>query len=360
MKDIQQDAPFAESAIGMMNSHGIPLTPENYMVWYTHVAGEDPTLSRLIDVYQSNGEPFSDKRNQELFDRFCAPQKQAEAIEEVGSQMGKTLTTLMGGVEENIQNTAAYGDILSNFSAEMAASPEAAKMAELITTLHSETSFMHNRIKALEDRLSAGATEISDLKKQLGEVQREANTDSLTMVANRKRFDMELRSQAADAIEAGTSLCLAMVDIDHFKAFNDTHGHQIGDLVLRLVARTLDLSTKGQDTVARYGGEEFAIILPETVLEDGFQLAERIRQKMAESRIRLKDREKNLGRVTISTGIAQYQPGEPLQQLIERADECLYKAKKNGRNCVIAANKVDAGSDATDSRSNKSTLVAAE
>ena len=339
MTDLHSSAPFADTTLALMERAGVTLTPENYMVWYTHAAGRDPALSRLIDVYMSNGEPFTEERNLELYERFCGDGKQAEGIQAVGEKMGQTLGQIIGGVEENLQDTQAFGSMLSSLNDKIANSSEAEVMIDLVGKLRAETSFMHNRIRALEDRLSNGANEISDLKKQLTEVQREANTDALTMVSNRKRFDVELRSQAATAVETGDPLCLIMIDIDHFKNFNDTHGHQIGDLVLRLVARTLDLSTKGQDTVARYGGEEFAIILPETDIGNAYNLAERIRQKMAESRIRLKDHDRHLGKITVSAGVALYVPGEPLTHLIERADQCLYRAKEAGRNRVIATSE---------------------
>jgi diguanylate cyclase len=336
MTDLYKDTPYAESAISMMERHGVTMTPENYTVWYAHASGQNPALSRLIDVYESNAEPFTQERNLELYERFCAPQSQAEAIHDVGQRLNKTIGQIMGNVHENLESTAAFGNLLSHLNAEMENPLEQSKVLDLVAKLRAETDFMHNRIHALEERLSAGSKEITDLKKRLNEVQREANTDALTMVANRKRFDAELRSQAAQSAEDSTSLCLVLIDIDHFKSFNDTHGHQIGDLVLRLVARTLDLSTKGQDLVARYGGEEFAIILPETTLQDATQLANRIRLKMAESRIRLKERDKNLGRVTVSAGVALYEHGEPLPRLIERADHCLYQAKNQGRNQVVA------------------------
>ena len=339
--DIHSSAPFAETALALMERAGVTLTPENYMVWYTYAAGRDRALNQVIDVYTSNSEPFTDERNRELYERFCCDSQQAEDIESVGAQMDQMLGQIIGGVEENLQNTQAFGSMLTSLDDRIANSSEAEVMINLVNKLQAETTSMHDRIRALEDRLNSGANEISQLKQRLTAAHREANTDALTMVSNRKRFDTELYSQATAAVATGEPLCLIMIDIDHFKSFNDTHGHQTGDMVLRLVARTLDRATKGQDMVARYGGEEFAIILPETDIGIAYELAERIRQKIAESRLRLKDHDRPLDKITVSAGIACYIPGEPITQLIERADQCLYRAKADGRNNVIATSETE-------------------
>src|SRR5690606_9934197 len=100
----------------------------------------------------------------------------------------------------------------------------------------------------------------------------------LTGISNRKFFDLTLRTGSVAAVEMGEPLCLALTDIDFFKKFNDTYGHQTGDQVLKLVASILRQSIKGRDTAARYGGEEFALILPQTALADARTLCEQVRQ----------------------------------------------------------------------------------
>jgi diguanylate cyclase len=126
-------------------------------------------------------------------------------------------------------------------------------------------------------------------------------------------------------------------DIDHFKRFNDTHGHQVGDQVLRLVAQVFTNSSKGQDLAARYGGEEFAVLLPRTGIEGAAKLAEQIRQMVAGNRIRLKSNGHYLGNITLSIGCAEYYRDEAICDLIRRADDALYQANRDGRNRVAAA-----------------------
>jgi diguanylate cyclase len=126
-----------------------------------------------------------------------------------------------------------------------------------------------------------------------------------------------------------------MTDIDHFKAFNDTWGHLTGDQVLRLVAISVKQNVKGQDIAARYGGEEFAVILPNTVLRSALTVADHIRRAVMSKELMKRSTGQNLGRVTISLGVATLHNGDTAQSLIARADACLYAAKRNGRNRVI-------------------------
>ncbi len=164
----------------------------------------------------------------------------------------------------------------------------------------------------------------------------EVLTDPLTGVANRKCFDLRLSEGIADCKENGSDLSLMMLDIDFFKKFNDTYGHQLGDEVLKLVARTFVDSIKGQDTAARYGGEEFAIILPRTKLANAATLADQIRKTMADKVIVNRRTGDKLGAVTLSVGVASYRAGELPSSLIQRADDALYAAKRSGRNRVVS------------------------
>ena len=159
-------------------------------------------------------------------------------------------------------------------------------------------------------------------------------TDPLTHIANRKAFDeaMEAGRKAADA---GDDVCLLMCDIDHFKKFNDSWGHQTGDQVLRLVASCMAENVKGRDTAARYGGEEFAVLLRGTTLQSATMVADQIRSTVETKKLVKKSTGDVLGTITISIGVAKFAPGETAETVIRRADACLYGAKHSGRNLVI-------------------------
>ena len=160
-------------------------------------------------------------------------------------------------------------------------------------------------------------------------------TDPLTGIGNRKYFDRAVADAVALAISEGEPLSLLMFDIDHFKSFNDNYGHLTGDQVLRLVAMSLKQTIKGQDITARYGGEEFAVVLPNTALRQALAVADHIRRAVMAKELKKKSTGEILGRVTISVGVSMLRRGDTPDSLIERADACLYAAKRNGRNRVI-------------------------
>ena len=137
-----------------------------------------------------------------------------------------------------------------------------------------------------------------------------------------------------------------MVDIDFFKKFNDNYGHQLGDQVLKLVAKTLTTSVREGDLPARYGGEEFSVVLPNADLEVAREIAERIRKRVGVKKIVKRSTGEDLGNITMSLGIARYDIGESMQELIKRADEALYAAKRTGRNRVLTEVDLKALQDA--------------
>jgi diguanylate cyclase len=167
----------------------------------------------------------------------------------------------------------------------------------------------------------------------------EAMTDALTGLRNRKAFDEALVELTAAANEEGEPLALLMLDIDHFKKFNDTYGHPLGDEVIRLVGGCLTACTKGRDIACRYGGAEFAVILPATDLRGASTVAEQIRGTVAGKKITRKRTNETLGQVTLSIGAAEWSPSEPVEEWVQRADEALYGAKQGGRNRVEARAK---------------------
>lgn len=208
-------------------------------------------------------------------------------------------------------------------------------MARIAAALRSETRRIAENARELGKELRASSNQVAILRASLERVRREAETDPLTGLANRKAFEAALRRLAAEAVETGQPLSLVVVDIDHFKRFNDSFGHQTGDVVLKLMASKLRNSVRQRDVAARYGGEEFVVLLPATDLDTAVRRADSVRAEVAAHRLRARGSGKDLGVVTLSMGVAQYRPGEPLSRLFARADRALYLAKQQGRNRVV-------------------------
>jgi diguanylate cyclase len=228
-----------------------------------------------------------------------------------------------------------YTQNLNNAARTLGLDTDDASVRAIVESLVTATAEMQQNNQVLEARLSASKQEIDQLQENLETVRTESLTDPLTTLANRKSFDDALARAIAEARARNEHLSLVMSDVDHFKKFNDTFGHLTGDQVLRLVAMSVKQNVKGQDIAARYGGEEFAVVLPNTVLRAAMTVADHIRCAVMGKELMKRSTGEHLGRVTISIGVAALRADDTPQTLIERADACLYAAKRNGRNQVV-------------------------
>ncbi|WP_303903092.1 sensor domain-containing diguanylate cyclase [Thiohalomonas denitrificans] len=170
--------------------------------------------------------------------------------------------------------------------------------------------------------------DISDRKSLEAELERRACHDFLTGLFNRHRFTEHLERELDRADRYECPVTLILLDIDHFKSVNDTHGHEVGDRALKHVASCLQNAVRSADVLARWGGEEFVILTPETQLDSGRTLAEKLRAELERAPF------PPVGSITASFGIAEYQPREGADALLKRGDDALYAAKHAGRNCV--------------------------
>lgn len=186
------------------------------------------------------------------------------------------------------------------------------------------------------DLLLARARTLLDFKNYLDTCEEAAFTDHLTGLANRRRFERQLEREVARTRRFGRPFCLLMLDIDHFKRVNDTHGHDVGDDVLRRLANTLQAGTRGIDMASRIGGEEFAVLLTETDFDHGMEVAERLRQAVRATEIPA------AGFVTVSVGLAEFNASTPdARSLFAAADSALYEAKRAGRDRVCCPAQAD-------------------
>ncbi|WP_425407955.1 GGDEF domain-containing protein [Hyphococcus sp.] len=327
---------FAEIALGALKQSGLACGPRNYELWYAHVEGGNSALSNAMQQAMDKSGKLSQDKADRLYKEFIQHAEVSNDVMDLVARFHAEVSDLYDIVEQTGENAQGHSQTLTDISDQLSDSqPDVPAVGMLLENIVTIAKSMRAENELLETRLAESASEVSALQRDVEAIQAEAMRDALTGVANRATFDRSLLDHIEEAIESDAPLTLLLGDIDRFKLFNDTWGHQTGDQVLRLVADVMNNNVKGQDLVARYGGEEFAVILPDTSLQNAKMLANRIREAVQSRRLKKRRTNEDLGVVTMSIGVAQFDGNDSVESLVERADKCLYAAKDAGRNCVI-------------------------
>ncbi len=335
---------LADRAWTELRRRSVLPTPANFELWYTHLSGGNPALSGRLAALLDTGAAPSSEQLQELHADCMGHEVDVDAIADSSDQIEQAACAVIDQVAGSQESLRGYGEALSGVAGRLGQDQTVSGLVQAIAVLTAETARAGERNRALEQQLSASVGRISKLRQTLSEAKQNATTDSLTGLCNRRGFDFRLRRAVARARADEQALCVVLLDIDHFKRFNDTYGHATGDLVLRLVGRVIADNVKGRDTAARYGGEEFAVLLSGAELRPAAVVAGQIRTVLDGKRLTVKGMQQDGGRVTISAGVAQFRAGDSAASLVERADAALYEAKRLGRNrvCVESLTPDDA------------------
>ena len=323
-EDYERTMAFADIALGQMKALRQVATPRNYEIWYAYASGYHPALNQQVNATIKTKGTISEADLAQIYENHLSPTRLTERIDQV-----------MAMIDAAVGSATSYTESLAGASQQLDGSKDREGLRAIVESLVQTTKAMEASNRQLEERLTASKLEINELQEDLEVVRTESLTDPLTQLANRKFFDVTLEKTIAEAFSRNEALSLMLTDIDHFKAFNDNFGHLTGDQVLRLVAMAVKHNVKGKDTAARYGGEEFAVLLPNTALRAAVTVAEHIRRAVMAKELMKRSTGEQLGRITISIGVAALRKGDSGQSLIERADICLYAAKRHGRNRVM-------------------------
>ena len=326
---------FAEIAFGQIKALRQPATPRHFEIWYSYATGYNPSLNQTINETLARDGTLSDAVINQVYETYISPIRLSDRIDDVSAQVKGEIEQVMAMIGAAAGSAFNYTENLANASEKLDHTADDAGIRMIVESLVQATKEVERINKTLEARLSASKLEINELQEVLAAVRNESLTDPLTSLANRKYFDDALVSRFTAAQSRREPLSLMLLDIDHFKKFNDTFGHLTGDQVLRLVSVAVKQNVKGQDIAARFGGEEFAVILPDTPLRPAISVADQIRRAVMTKELMKRSTGEHLGRVTLSVGVAALAPGDTPQSLLERADVCLYAAKRSGRNCVV-------------------------
>lgn len=340
--DFRRTIVYGDAALNYIRKNTLPAYPRYYELWYTYSAGFNHSLNRAVNEIVGTNGSISSEELQQIYNRFLSPHRLGERINQVGEKLSDEIRDMVDRLGQNSDILSEYGTALSSAIEQLQTLLDPSQLKTLIANILKATKDTAEANKSLEEQLVESKKQVEALQESLEAIRYESMTDELTTLNNRKHFDQIIERMVKEAHDTNEPLSLLITDIDHFKQFNDNYGHQTGDQVLRLVALAVKQNVKGHDVACRYGGEEFAIILPQTSLSQAATVAEHIRRAVYSKELVKRSTGENLGRITITIGVAAYRSGDTAQSLIARADSALYAGKRAGRNQVKTDGDIDA------------------
>lgn len=317
--------------------HGLEISPWTLSIAYEIMTGNNSQLSNAIEKQIAAQRPITVEWLEEIAGKSLEDDKTSD------------LTAMMGKLEsviEEFSNTANAAKSATNeynqaLEASVSDLKQASEAGNVLNQLATIARDMLSRTRQIEVELARSEKETRSLQECLTEARREAEIDHLTGLPNRRAFEAVFKDELEIARETGEPLCVAFCDIDHFKRINDTHGHDAGDRVLRMIAQTLAKISADKCHVARHGGEEFVILMRGRSLDDAWAMLDDAREGLAARRLVNRSTDIPFGQITFSAGIAEVQARERPRDALKSADEALYAAKDKGRNCILRADQLE-------------------
>ncbi len=304
-------------------SNGLDPTPGNYDLAYQFCAAHNVDLVKAVrKEIEKTGALTVDAA-----ERIIATSAGPIRVETLSAFADQIETQAKGLTDIAIQSAGDAGTFRAELESKCIAENDTSQIIEL-------TKAMVSRTRLAELQLRQAHKELGVLKSNLADAQRAADIDPLTGVFNRRAFKRHLEKALESAMSNGDPVSIAFCDIDHFKRFNDLHGHATGDRILQLVASKLEKETECAEFVGRFGGEEFVVAFPGFSLDRAFKAIDHTRLNLSKRRLISASDNAALGCVTFSAGVATLGESDSMSEMLRRADEALYKAKSNGRDRV--------------------------
>ncbi|MBU1195460.1 MAG: GGDEF domain-containing protein [Proteobacteria bacterium] len=326
---------YLRLALGLITKYNLSVDPVNYTVWYEYVSGKNAKLKKALDLSIQQEKSINNELVEALYQKYVADGDRL-VVSKLLTKISLMLKEIAGHVTETEGDLAGHGQSLGELAARVADVNDFNEMKDIVDQMLIETKELLNSGKRLQSRMKISSEDLKQLQQELEKSQQEAQTDVLTSLINRRGLEKRLELERIRARQNNSSFSIIMVDIDHFKTVNDTHGHLVGDSLLKSIAQLLKTHLRKNDIAARYGGEEFLILLTETGIDGAMAVGEKIRKALSAKEWKVKDTGKSMGKITVSMGVALYRLNEPEKDLIKRVDDALYLAKKKGRNQICS------------------------
>lgn len=332
--DYDQAARIARKVLDYADRHRSPPKPRAYEVWYTYVTGDDPALSARMESELVKSDVVDLGTIEQIYQDHFLHKRLSSGMNRIGDELDAELREMQAVIRDGLGSNNRFLASLGQAQGKINSASRNHDAKRILMNLLELGREHAAQTEAVSGELTKARAQVLELQRELHRLRNTAYLDHLTQISNRRHLDEMLDREITIAESTGQPLSFALADLDHFKGLNDTHGHAIGDAVLKHFAGLLKKSIKGQDIPARYGGEEFAIVFPKTTLFGAARVSDSIRTAFHDTEFVLSHDKSPIGRLSVSFGVTQFLPGETKASLLRRADDLLYQAKRRGRNRV--------------------------
>jgi diguanylate cyclase len=331
--DGKDDISVLKGVLPVMSRYASGYHPISYTVWYEYAKATNKALKQDVDAELQHVERLTAAQTYAVYVKHVVDPAERAVMHARTGLMG-----LVAEVKDKMRDaeakTTGFDHQLTRFQDGLSKATSLAAVQGDVTTMLVATKKVSESLGRMTSQLEESRKEAQRLADELKSVREEALTDALSGLFNRRGFDVELE-RLMGKTGKDASLAVMMLDIDNFKVVNDTYGHPLGDAVIAAVGQFIRDSVGAIGVATRYGGEEFAVLLPKQTLAVAEKLAEAIRTRVENGKIKRRNDDEAIGGITISAGVAQWRDGDDAASLVERADRALYAAKHAGRNRVI-------------------------
>ncbi len=332
----EQSVALLRQVLIHLGRHDVAANPLAFAVFYEHAGGTNRRLSMALEAALVGDGRLTDDIVRRLHRDFVADAGSDET-ERIRGDLQRVMSSVVDSAARTGQAAGLFGESLAGLSQALG-DGNGDTLAPHVGAALAGTEAMRSAVTALQDRVASSQQEIDQLRADLSRTRELATMCPLTRVLNRRGFDEQLHAMLGTQLEKGQQHCLILLDIDHFKRVNDSHGHLVGDRVLGGLGELLrNMPAEPGMVCARFGGEEFAILLPSTTVARAVRVAEAVCARTRAVRFRSKATKDVALTVTLSAGVAAWHPGEPDTALLSSADKALYRSKENGRDRVTMA-----------------------
>lgn len=334
LEDKNRSGEYLRLALSYLVKYDLPANPVNYTVWYEYVSGRNLKLKKAVDLSMKSNHSMDGGCIENFYKKYVTDGDRI-VISRLLTKINLMLRDISHHILETEGDLAGHGKNLGELAEKINTAHDFEGIREIVDQMLEETRGLIKSGSRLQSRMSVSTQDLKQLSLELEQSQKEAQTDALTGLANRRGLEKVFELERIRAKQNMVPFSVILMDIDHFKKVNDAYGHLVGDSLLKGIARILTQYLRRNDVAARFGGEEFLVVLPETDIDGASTVAKKIQKALSRKEWKVKESGKRIGAVTVSMGVAKYTMNEPQEALVKRADDALYQAKRSGRNQIV-------------------------